>query len=156
MKTQAAFPSEMSNSTPIFDGKVDDEGALQLDDHEGMKTYIQSLRGRFVEIIVRVAVSRRSNQQNRWLWGVCYKLIADELGWDIDDVHAFCKSKFNPVVRNIVDKTTGETEEAIIGGSTRKMTTHAFSDYKEAIQAFFANYGIVIPDPNQTEGPIGE
>jgi len=98
----------------------------------------------------RVEVSewkpRRSDEQNRYLWGVVYQTIADHLeGWDKKDIHEFClgqcfgwetiegfgKKKQKPVRRS------------------SKLTKQEFVDYVAWIQREMAGHGIYIPDPNE-------
>jgi hypothetical protein len=92
----------------------------------------------------------RSNEQNRYLWGVCYQTILDEggealRGWERDDLHEFflgsCygwetiegfgKKRIRPLKRS------------------SKMTTAEFVDFVRFIQTFMADHGVYIPDPNE-------
>lgn len=86
---------------------------------------------------------RRSDQQNRYLWGVVYKTVCDALGgWDADDVHEYClgecfgwetleglgKRRMRPIRRS------------------SKLNKQEFTDYVDWIQRHMAEKGIYIPD----------
>ena len=87
--------------------------------------------------------NKRSNQQNRYLWGVVYALIAEELGYSVDEIHDLLAKKFIP---SHEIEVFGESR--IVAKSTAKLSTIEFSNYVESIRAFVAEYGIVIPDPD--------
>lgn len=140
----------MSSLVPIFPGKVE-SGKLIPYDRDGLADWIKTLDGKPVEIIIRREVNRRSNKQNSYLWSVVYKTICDSLGWDDEDCHEFCKRQFNKKRVEIADKVTGEITQQEIPGSTKKLTTIGFMEYVEKIQIFFAEHGVIIPDPNQSE-----
>jgi len=88
---------------------------------------------------------RRSDQQNRYLWGVAYKALKDATGQPADDWHEyflgehfgwetvelFGKKKIRPIQRS------------------SKLTTMEFMDFVDFIQSRAAEYGIYIPDPNE-------
>lgn len=98
--------------------------------------------------------NKRSNNQNRYLWGCCYPLIqqgfldgGNKVG--IEAVHEFLKGRFlNHEISNI---NTGEV--FTMTKSTTELTTAQMMDYVSEIQQFAAEYlNVVIPDPNsQTE-----
>jgi len=92
--------------------------------------------------------NKRSSAQNRWLWGVAYPMIAEKLGYETWEVHEVMKLKLNPVHLEIGD------EVMTVGGSTAKMSKERFSEYKEQLQRWAAQFlGLYIPDPNEV--PIG-
>lgn len=89
---------------------------------------------------------RRSDNQNRYLWGVVYPTIIEKAqleGWDKDDLHEFF----------LIDHFGSEVIEGF--GRKRhkplkrsaKLSTTEFMDYIAHIQRFAAERGIVIPDP---------
>jgi hypothetical protein len=135
-----------------FDGQVKDN-RLRIYDEQAMKNTYQYFEGCPVWVTIEKARNKRSNPQNAYLWGVCYKLISDFTGYEIDEVHEICKAKFLPSERELVNKDTGEIEKVTIGASTRKLTTVEFCEYIEKIQRFFAQLGCQIPDPNEV--PMG-
>lgn len=89
--------------------------------------------------------ARRSEQQNRYLWGCVYPTICARLGgWEADDVHEYClgecfgwellegmgRRRMRPLKRS------------------SKLSKMEFVDYIEFIQRHMAAKGIVIPDPD--------
>jgi hypothetical protein len=130
-----------------FDGCVSD-GKLRIYDDLGYSEYLKTLNGRPVRIEI-VRGNKRSTLQNRWMWGVAYKILSDYTGHTPEEIHAFCKVKFNPVTVEIANKQTGEIESLMVGGSTTEMSTIEFGEYKDAIQLFGAELGCQIPDPGE-------
>jgi hypothetical protein len=96
-------------------------------------------------VMVKEHKPKRSNQQNRYLWGVVYPEIMKHLkGWDAQDVH---------------DYLLGEHFgwETIEGFGRRRLrplrrssglTKREFAAYLEFIQRRMAELGIFIPDPD--------
>lgn len=95
---------------------------------------------------VKRHVKKRSDQQNRYLWGVCYAELCKHLdGWEAEDVHEymlgecygweraelFGKPKLRPVRRS------------------SKMDTIEFAEFVAFIQRRAAEHGVFIPDPNE-------
>lgn len=95
---------------------------------------------------VKEVQRRRSDQQNRYLWGVAYPAILKHLpGWTADDLHEFClgecfgwemlegfgKRRMRPIKRS------------------SKLTTTEFQDFIAHIQVSMAEKGIWVPDPDE-------
>lgn len=105
-----------------------------------------------VNIILEERKKKRSNNQNNYLWGVVYPIVRDCLnkqGWvlGIEEVHEFCKGKFNK--KEIIDTETGEVMGSY-GGSTSDLDTFAFNEYFESIIRWVAEYfNTEIPYPNE-------
>ena len=85
----------------------------------------------------------RSNQQNKYLWSVPYKLLAEHTGHTPEDIHSICKYKFNRKEYHLGD------EDFVLGGSTTRMTTVEFEEYAENIRRWGATLGVNIPEPNE-------
>ena len=99
---------------------------------------------------------KRTSEQNKYWWAVVIKTIADWLrshGNDVtdNDVHEFIKMKYLGKKEVIIN---GKSFERYRG--TTELTTQEFSDLKEKIQRDFAQKGLIIPDPNQTDFLEGE
>jgi hypothetical protein len=78
----------------------------------------------------------RTNEQNRYLRWVVYKIIADYIWEDVDYIHWVLSMKF------LVDKT----KKMPYIKSTTKLNTIEFWDYIEKIKNFVSTYWILIPD----------
>ena len=87
---------------------------------------------------------RRSDQQNRFLFGVVYREIMRHLeGWNIEDIHEYCLGEWAgwETVEGF-----GKKRLRPIRRSSR-LNKQEFSDYLAFIQQRMAEHGIFIPDP---------
>ena len=144
---------------PIFDGKViQGEGKKKVEyapgDREGISRWIQTFKlGQRLEIIIRKRRNKRTNEQNRYYWGVVIPILANYFGHDNqEDMHEDLKLLFNPIESKV---RPGKT----IGGTTTKMSTIEFmvseSSYVERICRWAATeFSIFIPPPKKK--PEGE
>lgn len=102
--------------------------------------------GRAWHIEVKELRPKRTDAQNKYLWGVCYPTIMKSLeGWDADDVHEYClgecfgwetiegfgKRRIKPIKRSSA------------------LDVLEFVDYVDWIQRTMAQTGIYIPSPNE-------
>ena len=94
--------------------------------------------------------SKRSNQQNRYYWGVLCKLASDHTGYTLDEIHEFHKENFR-----IPDQfghwvIVGDKE--VVFFSTKNMTTVEFNKWvEEKLIPFWAQQDVYIPLPNEPE-----
>ena len=89
---------------------------------------------------------RRSDEQNRYLWGYVYPTILKHLaGWDAEDVHEYCLGEWSgwETVEGF-----GRKRLKPVRRSSRLSTTE-FSDYVGHIQRAMAAQGIYIEDPGE-------
>lgn len=95
------------------------------------------------EITVEEKKRRRSEQQNRYLWGVVYKTCLEHLqGWDAEDVHEYF----------LGEHFGWETIEGL--GRKRlkplrrssRLNKQEFADYINFIQRKMSEFGVFIPD----------
>lgn len=97
----------------------------------------------------------RSEQQNRYYWGVVLATVAEHTGHGVDELHEYFKQRFNSKRVVLVDPTTGEVkDENTIGLSTAKLNKVTFADYVNHIVQFAhedLNVTIPPPDPNWNE-----
>ena len=142
----------MKQPVPIFKGDVVNK-KLKLFDHEkqAIKRWIETFKdGTKLDITIRKHKSKRSNEQNRYYFGVVLPILADYFGHDnIEDMHEDMKLKFNPIESKI-------EPGKIIGGTTTKLSTVDFfsaeTSYVERICRWAATeYGIYIPPPKKAE-----
>ena len=129
--------------TPRF-GAIMREGLPRL---LAKQSYIEHCRkykdGTNVWVTCQKAKSTRTIQQNRYLFGVVYKMIADFTGYDTDDIHEYCKDRFGGK-KVIVDKP--------VSISTTKYTTEEMAEYLDKIKQWSAEFlNLYIPDPNEVE-----
>jgi hypothetical protein len=89
---------------------------------------------------------KRSDQQNRFLWGIVYAEFLKVLpGWHAEDVHEYMLGEWSG----------WETLEGMGRKRLRpvrrssSLNKQEFSDYVAFIQQKAAEHGVVIPDPNE-------
>lgn len=117
-----------------------------LKDREEFKKYLYSIPGE-IELSVSKRKSKRSDAQNRYLWGVVYKLICKDTGYTDEEIHELMLEKFAP--RRYME--LGSTKEKVVKRSS-KMDKIEFMDYVESIKQWAAtDLNIYIPDPNECD-----
>lgn len=134
---------------PVFNGSVSLDGKLSLDVAErGLRAgYLKRLAGKPVEIVIKKLQSKRSQQQNRWHFGVAIPILAAEFGYDRHESEALHYA--------LVAKCFGTRLDAKLGIEvpnvrSSKLTTAQFSELMEWEVRFAATeYGIVVPLPGE-------
>ena len=127
----------------IFLGRIENQ-RLKLQDPDSFKSLIVSFDGKEVELTLGKKKDSRTLDQNSYLWAI-NTLVANELGWEKDDLHEYLKTRFAPK-RKITVKGT----ETIIPKGTSQFTKEEFSEYIERIKRFAAiELGIVVLDSNE-------
>jgi len=141
----------MKQIVPIFEGDIVDQ-KLKLQDHvkAAISRWLRTFKtGAHVDIIIRKHRSKRTDEQNRYYWGVVIPILADHFGYDPEEMHEELKIMFNPIQSKI-------DPSRVIGGSTTKMDTKEFmaddDSYIERICRWGATeYGIYIPPPKKAD-----
>lgn len=128
--------------TPVFKGFVSAEGQLLLADRKSFLEYLKSHSGKHVEVIVQRIKKRRSKPQNDCLRGVIVRILANEWGWEEDDMHEFLLAELAP--RRKAEKGPDQ----IIRSS--EMTTVQFNEYCEKIRRWaMIEHQVYLPEPNE-------
>lgn len=123
------------------------DGIIQ--NRKAVKLLFEQKDGRYLVEIS--GADKRSNQQNRYYFGLVVPLIQKglyEKGLDVskEEAHEFLKARLN--FTELVNEDTGEFER--IPMSTTRLNKEGFSDYIQKIQRFAAEwFEIVIPDPGE-------
>jgi hypothetical protein len=133
---------------PVFTGKTEKGSigvfipSLRLDCPERFGLYVESLGDGPVDIIIRKRKSKRSDNQSRYYFGVVCKVLGDYFGYETDEMHEALKIKF---------LRTGAADLETVR-STTKMNTAEFEEYLERVRRWAsAEYGVVVPLPNEVE-----
>lgn len=127
-------------------GRVQD-GILKLNDSEGFKKECALYEGKQVVLTLDRWKNPRSNDQNRYYWGVVLKMMADETGNTPEEVHDLMRGEFLPGTR-ITMKLAKDSLVTKVRTSTSDLDTIAFTEYIEKIRQFAAReLGLNIPDP---------
>lgn len=97
-----------------------------------------------LEITIKKWKPRRTDQQNRYLFGVVYAIISQETGNDINDLHEYFLGEF-----------FGWQEHDVMGRKrlrprerSSKQIKARFSEFLEFIISKAASLGIIVPPPN--------
>ncbi len=141
----------MKQPVPIFEGDIVN-GKLKLLPHikTGINRWLSIFAsGSHVDIVIRKHRDKRTDDQNRYYWGVVVKILADHFGYESDEMHEELKLMFNPIQSKIDPSRK-------IGGSTTKMSTVEFycdqDSYVERICRWSASeHGVYIPPPEKAE-----
>ena len=142
----------MKQPVPIFQADIVDK-KLKFFEHEklAIARWISTFpNGTKLDIVIRKHSSKRTNEQNKYYWGVVIPILADYFGHDnAEDMHEDLKLKFNPAKSKIDQNKT-------IGGTTTKLSTVDFysaeDSYIERICRWAASeYSIFIPPPKKSE-----
>jgi len=91
----------------------------------------------------------RSQQQNRYLWGVIYKTILDAgqlQGWDADDLHEYLLGEWSGW--EVIEGFGRKRMKPIQRSST--LNKEQFSAYVDFIQRKMAELGVYIPDADKS------
>lgn len=116
----------------------------------GLLRALHLAEGEDVEIVLRPLKLTRSQQANRYYFGVVLKYIAEETGHHAEELHEFFKDEFlTPKVIRLEDDAGGAIERKI-HPSTTKLTTKEFAEYVDRVRDFALHrLNIVIPTPEE-------
>ena len=126
-----------------FTGKVKN-GKFIADIAEAFKKAFYQYEGRAVTLLVKELRDTRSNQANRYYWGVVVAAIADYMGErDAECVHELLKVECNPKF-----VTQGKITYRL--GMSTKLDSKEFWEYVERVREFGAvKCGLYIPNPGE-------
>ena len=97
------------------------------------------------EVLVRPFRKTRSSLQNRALWGIAYKLLAEHTGHEPDELHEYFLGEFHGWE---VKEFFGQ-KKRVPKKRSHDMKTTEFSDFYAFIQRRSAEtVGVYIPDPD--------
>lgn len=124
---------------PLFLGYIKNR-SLELYDLSRFEDYLSSLEGKEVRISVSTITKPRSDNQNRYYWGVVIKLLCDTTGYLDTEMHDALRMLF---LRDM-DKKIPTLR------STTSLSTKEFEDYLATIRMWAAQeLNCIIPEPNE-------
>lgn len=99
--------------------------------------------GKRITVTIERYKKKRSDNQNRYMWGVVYKLISVHTGYTPEEVNEAMKWKFLRIHKDNLPDTV----------KSSKFTNSAeFEEYMENIRRWASVYlGLYIPLPNECE-----
>lgn len=134
-----------------YTGRVDENGKAILPAAKMRQEIARLFAGKEIEVRIMRRRKHRSDNQNRYYWGVVVPMIQagiKDMG-DVagtDEVHELLKARF--LGRDKIDQGTGEFLYRL-PGSTASLSTVEFLEYIAHCQQFAAEYlGVIIPDPD--------
>ncbi|MFA5403294.1 MAG: hypothetical protein WC318_07370 [Candidatus Omnitrophota bacterium] len=127
--------------TPIFLAFVK-KGKVVFKDTNSIASYLSSLEGKSVQVVIKTWRKSRTNQQNRWYWRCVVGIPAEYYGYLPEEMH----DAFKLIFLRCHDEGKPEMLK-----STTSLTTKEFSDYCEKCRQWCAEHDIVIPDPETVD-----
>lgn len=110
------------------------------------------------QVVIEPYRRERTNQQNRYLRGVCAKLLSEHTGYEVDEVYEFLLGSYFGWKTRRCPKTPSNpkgVEDVPVRSTTRNETgdrevlkDQDFWAFVEWIQRFGASVGVLIPDPD--------
>lgn len=157
----------MSDMVLNYQGRVDENDKLHIVHRNRFDADLKVFRNQDVDLSIRKKRKRRSNQLNRFYFGVLVNMImeglkdlgtkvqlADHDKWmleilqcmNTDMAHDFLKKRFIPSIK--VDEDTGEIIKTKL--TTKNMTNVEFIEYYEPMYDWARDFlGIILPLPNE-------
>lgn len=124
-------------------------GHLQMRNRQRFETAMRQFRDGEVIVTVERAHATRSEAQNAYYFGVVLKYLHDYTEQGVDDLHEYCKHRFNAKVLMLCDKDGVIVGEERVGQSTAKLNKLTFGEYVERVRQWMRDdLGVVTPDPD--------
>jgi hypothetical protein len=121
------------------------DGRLQKHITNAIRNDLSTFEGKRIVITISKAKSQRTVLQNSLYW-VYVTMIANELGYDKNEMHEVIKFKFMKCEK--VNEKTGEVMQYL--KSTTDLSKMDFVDLINDLQRWSAeSLGIVLPEPGQ-------
>lgn len=147
----------MTDPEYIYYGTVTETGEIKLPGKKMRRELAAGLSGKRIRVVVSQERKRRSLDQNNYYWGCivpaflsAFREWSPDTGWNAEMIHEVLKARFLPLIREWGQTIVPETGEVIDEPlTTQKLTTSEFSHYKELIQQWGAEMGIIIADPGE-------
>lgn len=119
----------------------------------------EATHGYPMSVEIREWKPTRSSEQNAYLFGVCYSMLADAKGYDVNDIHEWmCGQHFGWTEKNVpktewnpegIVKVPRRTTTCDENGKRDVLKPGPFSDFVAMVQRIGAQAGVFIPDPEQ-------
>lgn len=130
-----------------FSGTAKD-GKFLPDDPDRVKSCLKNFDEKTIDVTIRLYKTTRSNEQNRYYWGVVIKLLCEHTGFAKDEMHEVLKQKF--LLRTIIIEKNGKVHELEFVKSTTKINTSYFEEYLSKCRDFsLIELDVYIPLPHE-------
>lgn len=129
---------------PKFLGTVNLQGVLDIFAPQFLryKQHLFNLRGKDVEVVVKERSNKKSDRQRRYYFGVIVKLLCEETGYSLDEMHQLLKTLFLGY----------EKDEYSFVRSTESLTTKECEEFHENVRQWaHETFEFTIPLPNEVD-----
>lgn len=141
----------------LFTGSLNKDYTISLDNIRHYKHVLKDSRdsGETLEIRIAKHYSKRSLQQNRWLWGVAYVTIREFLfetqgqRYTLQEIHNW---NLRVVQGQKLTKVTIKGKSFLMTKDVKssEWNTREFNEAKEKLQVYCSEeWGLVIADPHE-------
>lgn len=150
-----------------FHGTIEADGVFVPYDYPSYRQHMDSLIAQQKKMngeprtfvwTLEPKTNKRTLAMNNYQWGVMYATVLpvlqrySETPITLDMVHEWAKAMFLPINMTVPGVDEGTTERpVVVGGSTKKLTTITWQEYKTRFQVWWAERGVVVPDPDQQD-----
>lgn len=119
--------------------------ALSKGQRERMMKFFQKQEGEYVQLTLRKQGKPRSHEQNNYYHGRVVDILANEFGYQHEEMHEILREKFlTPRFVEFEGKTIA------VRHSTTELSTGEFEDYLERIRIWaLTEYNVKIPKPHE-------
>jgi hypothetical protein len=126
--------------TPKFRGKILN-GRFFPFDEEMYSIWNSSLNEKICELTIKEYKKQRSNEANRYYWGVVVKIISEETGYTPDEVHSLLSTMF------LKDHKEFKGRRYTVIKSSSVLKTDEFHEFIEKSKRWASiELGLYIPD----------
>ena len=131
---------------------VVENGKLPLAVGQLIAKAIRGMEGKRLVISIREQKRRRSNNQNRYYWGVVIPAVAEMFrehgnATDEEEVHSYLKEHVGGLNRLLIDP---DGKRRPVVRSSASLNTAEFEEFMEKVRAWAAGFGYQIPLPNES------
>ena len=125
----------------IFKGKVE-KGKLIIENSKEYNLFVWSLNNKNIELTLGKPSKKRSNQENRYYWGVVLRLLSDQTGYTENEMHDALRLLFLRDNTKIIPTLL----------STALLNTIQFEEYMSKIRIWASTeLSVYIPEPNEID-----
>ena len=121
----------MKKAKPLFFGRVN-EGKVLWNDANSLALWLGLLEGQQIEATFDKLADIRTLPQNKYYWGYVLENISASSGHTKEELHEFCKAKFNRRPIEIKGKIYD------VPHTTTDLEVGEFQDYIERIKSWAA------------------
>lgn len=130
---------------------------MREDAKDAYRQHLASLKNTTVEILIRKARSRKSQEQLGWYFGCILAMLAELTGHTVDELHAYCTQKFlnppertNLVIVDVDGVVVDEADVQLYPDRVHLLNTGQMADYCDDIRRWAASdLHLDIPDPDK-------